>query len=355
MPSRDEQIILEELNQFPQPSLSRERSQAILEGVREAGGRLEKVNKRKRYYGWMANGLITCGLLLVFFWLQPFSAPVEQAGHAALTPEEQTYFAAAQKAVQTASGIAKTFPFAELEKEAEYTIVRAKDYAAIVTFQPGTTEVRTVSAQFALNELTPSQQKYAETAQQAFQEASQQVHLQTARFFKSTGVHYFSFPLADQQYVTVDLATNRVVDFRLHYNPKDVDPKVVSIAKTALQRFANDSHLSFSEAEKRSDKSEEMWLLSNEQGRYSVTIGAKTGQVYKVTHVTDDYHIKARDEAIPVTRPLIQAIFGVDVSGYTAHGGKDWGGYVLRSPGKPSFSILLHDLDAGNLYQISMD
>ncbi|MDH6348698.1 MULTISPECIES: hypothetical protein [unclassified Brevibacillus] len=355
MPSQDEQIILEELNQFPKQSLSRERSQAILEGVRKEGGKLQKVNKRKAYYGWMANGLITCGLLLGFFWLKPFAVPAETTSQAALTPEEQTYFAAAQKAVQAASGIQKTFPFDEIEKDAEYTIVRAKDYQAIVTFQPGTTEVRSVAAEFATNELILPYQKYVETAQNAFKEASQQVAFQKSWFFKGMGEHYFSFELAGNQHVQVDFATNKVAGFALNYNPKDVDQKAISIAQTALTRLSHEKQFAFTEAKKRKETGEATWQLDNKQANYAVTVGATTGQVYKVDYVTDMYKIKALDEVIPVTKPLIQDIFGMDISRYTAHGGKDWGGYVLRSPGKPSFSIHLYNLDVGNIYSIRME
>ncbi|MFF0829428.1 hypothetical protein ACFYU8_21585 [Brevibacillus sp. NPDC003359] len=367
MPSRDEQIILEELNQFPEQILSRERSQAILEGVREKGGRLQKVNKRRMYYGWMAKGLITCGLLLGFFWMKPFSTPAESTSSAALTPEEQTYFAAAQKAVQDASGIQKTFPFAEIEKSEDAYYVRTNDQEtreAIVSFKPGTTEVLYVSASFLINELPEPYHKYVETAREAFKDTKQQVTFQSTRFFKNEKKAYFSFGTEYPQYVQVDLPTNKVSDYTLYYNLEDVDQKIISIAQTALMRLSNEKNLSFTQAQKRkrsydrSYESEEKWFLSNEQKKYEVIIGAKTGQVYLVNHVTDDYNIKALNEVIPVTKQLIQDIFGIDISGYTAYGGRDWSGYVLRSPGKPSFFIQLADVadvDMGSIYRIEIE
>ncbi|MFC8685412.1 hypothetical protein [Brevibacillus porteri] len=358
MPLRDEQNILEELNQFPEHILSRERSQAILEGVREEGSRLQKVSKRKMYYGWMAKGLITCGLLLGFFWIKPFSAPAESTSSAALTTEEQTYFAAAQKAVQDASGIQKTYPFAEIKKDADAYIVQTKDQEdinAIVTFKPGTTEVRTVFARFAITELPKPYHQYVETARVAFKDTKQQVTFQSTSFFKSKNQTYFSFWTEDRQYVLVDFPTNKVSDFTLYYNLEDVDQKIISIAQTALMRLSNEKNLSFTQAKKRSDESEEKWLLLNKQERYEVMIGAKTGQVYEVSHGTDNYKIKALNEVIPVTKPLIQDIFGIDISGYTAYGGRDWGGYILRSPGKPSFSIQLGNLDVGDIHRIEIE
>ncbi|UED74167.1 hypothetical protein [Brevibacillus sp. DP1.3A] len=359
MPLCDEQIILEELNQFPEQILSRERSQAILKGVREEGDRLQKVNKRRMYYGWMAKGLITCGLLLGFFWMKPFSAPAESTSSAAaLTPEEQTYFAAAQKAIQDASGIQKTFPFREIEKDADSYNVQAKDQEsreAIVTFKPGTTEVLTVFAKFAINELPKPYHKYVETAQEAFKDTKQQVTFQKTSFFKSEKEAYFSFWTEDRQYVLVDFPTNKVSDFTLYYNLEDVDQKIISIAQTALMRLSNEKNLSFTQAQKRSDESEDKWLLINKQKKYEVMIGANTGQVYEVSHATVEYKIKALNEVIPVTKPLIQDIFGIDISGYTAYGGRDWGGYILRSPGKPSFSIQLGNLDAGDINRIEIE
>ncbi|MGK5510464.1 hypothetical protein [Brevibacillus formosus] len=366
MPSCDEQIILEELNQFPEQILSRERSQAILEGVREEGGRLQKVNKRRMYYGWMAKGLITCGLLLGFFWIKPFSTPAESTSSAALTPEEQKYFTAAQKAITTATGIEKNFAFEEIEKNEESFFVQTKDDATWVLFKPDTTEVIALKATFAIHELTEPYHKYVETARNAYNNTKQPVNFETAVFVKRKDLALLSFELEKDQdvdvdlstnKVDVDLSTNKVIDYRLNYNPKDADRKSLDIAQKALTRFSNKNDLSFTLAIKSSDAKEDRWTFYNEHERYSVEVGAQTGQVYDVQYVTDHIIIKSIHEAIPVTKPLIQDIFGIDTTGYKAYGGKDWGGYILRSesPGKPSLSIQLTDLDVGNINGISIE
>ncbi|NRR23594.1 hypothetical protein [Brevibacillus sp. MS2.2] len=359
MPSCDEQIILEELNQFPEQILSRERSQAILEGVREEGGRLQKVNKRRMYYGWMAKGLITCGLLLGFFWMKPFSTPAESTSSAALTPEEQKYFTAAQQAITTASGIEKNFTFAEIEKNEESFVVLTKDEEAWVYFKADTTEVIAVKATFAIQELTEPYQKYVETAREAYRVTKQPVNFETTEFYKRKDIAILSFDLDQDQDVDVDLSTNKVIDYTLNYNPKDADQKSLDIAQKALTRFTNKNDLSFTLAVKSSDEKEDRWTFHNEQERYEVEVGAKTGQVYDVQHVTEHKHIiiKSIDEAIPVTKPLIQDIFGIDTTGYKAYGGKDWGGYILRSdtPGKPRLSIKLFDRDVGTIYGIGIE
>ncbi|MED1960185.1 hypothetical protein ABER61_01115 [Brevibacillus formosus] len=306
----------------------------------------------------MAKGLITCGLLLGFFWMKPFSAPAESTSSAASAPEEITYFAAAQKAIQDASGIQKTFSFGEIEKDTDSYSVQAKDHdtrEAIVTFKPGTTEVLTVFARFAINELPGPYHTYVETAQEAFKDTKQQVTFQKASFFKGEKEAYFSFWTEDKQYVKVDIPTNKVTGFTLYYNLEDVDQKIISTAQTTLMRLSNEKNLSFTQAKKRSDEREDKWLLINKQKKYDVMIGANTGQVYEVGHETDNYKIKALNEVIPVTKPLIQDIFGIDISGYTAYGGRDWGGYILRSPGKPSFSIQLGNLDVGDINRIEIE
>lgn len=355
MPSCDEQIILEELNQFPEQILSRERSQAILEGVREEGGRRQKVNKRRMYYGWMAKGLITCGLLLGFFWMKPFSAPAESTSSAALTPEEQKYFTAAQKAIITASGIEKNFPFEVIEKDEESFIVRTKDHATWVYFKPDTTEAIAVRATFAIHELTEPYHKYVETAREAYRVTKQPANFETAEFYKRKDLTLLSFDLEKDQDVSVNLSTNKVIGYTLNYNPKDVDQKILDIAQKALTRFSNKNDLSFTHATKSSNAKEDTWTLRNEHDRYSVKIGEKTGKIQYVDYSTDHLKVKSIDEAIPVTKPLIQSIFGVDITGYTAYGGRDWGGYILRSPGKPSFSIQLADLDVGNIHRIQIE
>lgn len=357
MPSRDEQIVLEELNQFPEQLLSRERSQAILEGVRKEGGRLQKVNKRRVYYGWMAKGLITCGLLLGFFWMKPFSDPVESTSGAALTPEEQKYFAAAQQAITTASGIEKNFPFEEIEKNEESFVVQTKDDATWVLFKPDTTEVIAVKATFSIHELTEPYHKYVETAREAFRVTKQPATLETAEFYQRKDLTMLSFDVEKDQDVSIDLSTNKVIDYTLNYNPKDVDQKFVDIAQKALKRFSNINDLSFTLAIKSSDETEDRWTFRNENKRFSVEVGAQTGKVYDVKYFTEHIVIKSIDEAIPVTKPLIQDIFGIDTTGYKAYGGKDWGGYILRSPspGKPRLSIKLADLDVGNIYGIGIE
>ncbi|ASJ52077.1 hypothetical protein BP422_00035 [Brevibacillus formosus] len=355
MPSCDEQIILEELNQFPEQILSRERSQAILEGVREEGGRLQKVKKRRMYYGWMAKGLITCGLLLGFFWMKPFSVPAESTSSAALTPEEQKYFTAAQKAITTASGIEKNFPFEVIEKDEESFIVRTKDHATWVYFKPDTTDVIAVKATFSIHELTEPYHKYVETAREAYRVTKQPANFETAEFYKRKDLTLLSFDLEKDQDVSVDLSTNKVIGYTLNYNPKDVEQKILDIAQKALTRFSNKSDLSFTHATKSSNAKEDTWTFRNEHDRYSVKIGEKTGKIQYVDYSTDHLKVKSIDETIPVTKPLIQNIFGIDITGYTAYGGRDWGGYILRSPGKPSFSIQLADLDVGNIYRIQIE
>ncbi|WP_429854083.1 hypothetical protein [Brevibacillus porteri] len=360
MPSRDEQVVLEELNQFPEQILSRERNQAILEGVREEGGRLQKVNKRKMYYGWMAKGLITCGLLLGFFWMKPFSAPAESTSSAALTPEEQKYFTAAQKAITTASGIEKNFAFEEIEKNEESFVVQTKDEATWVLFKPDTTEVIAVKATFAIHELTEPYHKYVETAREAYRVTKQPTNLETAEFYQRKDLTLLSFDVEKDQSVSVDLSTNKVIDYTLNYNPKDVDQKILDIAQKALTRFSNKNDLSFTLAIKSSDEKEDRWTFHNEHERYSVEVGAQTGQVYDVSdmkYVTEQIIVKSIDDAIPVTKPLIQEIFGIDTTGYKAYGGKDWGGYILRSDsaGKPRLSIKLFDRDVGTIYGIGIE
>ncbi|WP_412679444.1 hypothetical protein [Brevibacillus fortis] len=357
MPSRDEQIILEELNQFPEQILSRERSQAILKGVREKGGRLQKVNKRRMYYGWVAKGLITCGLLLGFFWMKPFSTPVESTSSATLTPEEQKYFAAAQQAITTASGIEKNFTFAEIEKNEESFVVLTKDEEAWVYFKADTTEVIAVKATFAIHELTEPYQKYVETAREAYRVTKQPANFEAAEFYKRKDLTLLSFELEKDQDVSVDLSTNKILDYTLNYDPKDVDQKSLDIAQKTLRHFSNKNDLSFTLATKSSDEKEDKWTFRNEHERYSVEIGAQTGQVYDVKYVTEHIIIKSIDEAIPVTKPLIQDIFGIDTTGYKAYGGRDWGGYILRSdsPGKPRLSIKLSDRDVGTIYGIGIE
>ncbi|RNB66732.1 hypothetical protein EDM54_00755 [Brevibacillus borstelensis] len=351
MPSRDEQRIWEDLRSFPDQKLSWERKQVMLENIREERRKISKQQKRAKYV-WVANGLVACAAVFFVIWMKPFSTPVEKsASHASIDP---AYVEAAQKAIKSA-GINKEILFDEFEKDGDYDIIRKADREAIVTFYPNTTKVRTILVECAVNELPTSYQKYVDTAQKAFKEANQQVVFQQARFFKSDEGTDLSFYLENQQYVSVDVNTNRVTDYSLDYKLDDVDKKYVYQAQKALMLLTGKQSFSFSHANKRSGKVEEVWTLKNENERYTVRIGAKSSRIYKVDHVTDRYKINSKEEAISVTKPLIASIFGIDIAGYKADGGKDWGGYVLTSEGKPVIRVIIHDLHIGDISGIYVE
>lgn len=352
MPSQDKQNILEELQSFPDQSLAWERSQVILENIREERRRMLKQKRRRKHLAWVTNGLITCAALFAIIWMNPFSSPAKTTGSESVL--EQTYFAAAQEAIK-AIGMNKNFLLDEMVQDTEYWIVRTTDRQAIVTFKPNTTEVRSVSATYKSDELTPVYQKYVETAQNAMKEANQPVDFQEAHFFQLDGETTFSLWFGDNQFVRVDLKTNQVTDFSIFYNLADVDEKVVSSAKNALMVLAKHDRFAFTQVKKSTTKNEEVWTFSNEQEKYSVEVGAKTGQIYRVKYVADHYRIPSIDDAVTVTKPLVQSLFGVDITGYQAYGGRDWGGYLLKSEGKPTIRINIADLSIGNIAAIGME
>ncbi|MEJ8546676.1 hypothetical protein [Brevibacillus borstelensis] len=351
MPSQDEQKIWEDLRSFPDQNLSWERKQVMLENIREERRKISKQQKRKKYV-WVANGLVACAAVFFVIWMKPFSTPVETSASQASI--DQNYVAAAQKAIQSV-GINKEFHFDEFEKETEYFIIRTENREAIVTFKPNTTEVRTVSVECAVNELPPSYQKYVGTAQEAFKEANQQVIFQRAHLFKDDEKTTLSFYLDDGQYVSVDLKINKVSEFSIDYKPDDVDKKYVYQAQKALMVMSGKNSVPFTDANKATGKEEEVWTLKNETEKYSVKIGAQSSRVYSVSHVTDRYKIKSKEEAISVTKPLIASIFGIDTAGYKADGGRDWGGYVLTSEGKPNIRVHIHRLDIGDISGIRVE
>ncbi|AYK06568.1 hypothetical protein [Brevibacillus laterosporus] len=354
MPSQDEQMILEELNHFPNQNLSWERKQVIVENIRKERRMMQKQKRRNAYLGWAAKGLITCAAIFAFIWMKPFSSPVETSSSIDTSGNkdviEQKYITAAQTEIKKAFGINKDFHFEKLDKNTDSYTLETEDREAMVWFKAGTTEIISISASYKLDELANMYQKYVATARYAIKETNQNVNFETARFFKSNERTVLTFSTAedplskkDSQYVSVDLNTNKVTNFSLNYKPGDVDKKYASIAQKALMKLSNKNDFSFNHAKKFSDEKEDMWTFSNKQDKYrdnySVQIGAKTGQVYNVHYDTDRYSIKSIDEAMSVGKPLIKNITGIDVTGYKVDGGDHWGGYVFQSPGKPAVSI----------------
>ncbi|WP_235827977.1 hypothetical protein [Brevibacillus migulae] len=368
MRSHDEQSTWEELKDFPDPILPWERKQVIIKNIRKKRKQMQKLEQGKRYVGWVTNGLITCAVLFAFIWLKPFTPPVKtEASQAAIEQEghpliEQKYITAAQKAIK-ALGIQKDFHFVETEEDADYFVVQTKNREALVSFKPNTTEVRTVAATIAFNELPDSYQKYEQTARKASQEANPHLLFQTVYFYKDSEKSSVSFQVDDRQFVRVDLKTNKVDDFHLYFRPDDVDIKAVAKAQQALSLVSNKTGFSFTHAEKSSylRGREAVWRLSNTErnevdyDKYAVEIDAKTNKIYKVQYVTDLYKIKSIDEVIPVTKPLVKSIFGIDTTGYKAYGGRSWGGYLLKREGSPTITVSIFDLNIGNVYSISIE
>ncbi|MGG1663180.1 hypothetical protein [Brevibacillus sp. NRS-1366] len=355
MPSQDKQIIWEELHDFPDQVLAGDRNEKIVENIREERRKMLKQQKQRKYLVWVANGLVTCAVLFAFIWMKPFSFSAETAGSTSFV--DPKYSTAAEKAIE-AVGITKEFYFEEMEKDTDYFIVRTKNREAIVTFKPNTTEVRTVSAIVNGNELPDMYQKYTETARAAFLEAKQDVHFERVHLFQDKEGTTLSFELGNtgldqQQFVRVDMKTNKVSHFYIDYNPNDVDQKYVSIAEKALMFLSNNKRFPFTKASKSSDKTEEIWTFTNTQDRYFVKVGARTGKTYHIGYLSN-YHIKSIHEVIPVTKPLIQNIFGLDITGYKAYGGRNWGGYVLKHQGKPDITVSIANLDIGNISKISV-
>ncbi|QDX93665.1 hypothetical protein EEL30_16005 [Brevibacillus laterosporus] len=361
MPSQDEQIILEDLNHFPDQILSRERNQVIVENIRKERRMMQKLKRRKIYFGWAAKGLITCAALFAFIWMKPFSSPVENSSSIDTSGSkdviEQKYITAAQKEIKKAFGINKDFHFEKLEKDTDYSTLETKDREAIVWFKAGTTDVNGVSATYKFDELTNMYQKYVETARNRIKETNLHDNFQTVSLYKNKSGTGMSFLSEDNQRVHVDLNTNKVTDFYLDYNLGNVDKKFVSIAQKALMKLSNKNDFSFNHVEKFSHEKEDMWRFSNKEDKYhdkySVQIGEKTGQVYSVRYETDRYSIKSKDEAMSVGKPLIKNITGIDVTGYKVDGGDHWGGYVFQSPGKTAVSIFtdraIDRSDGGNV------
>lgn len=355
MLSQDEQIILEELHRFPNQILTRERNQTMLENIRKERRKMQIQKKRRKYLTWAANGIFATVVLLAFAFIamKPSSVPVETMGSKALI--EQKYITAAKKEIKE-NGITRQFDFDEMDKDTEYFTLRSKIDEAIVTFLPDTTEVFAVSVACTIDELPKRYQKYVETAQAALKEANQEITLQNVRFFKNKEESTLTFQLDNNQFVTVDLEANKVTLLSLFYNLGALDKKYMATAENSLKRFSNNDNITFTHLKKSTDRREDIWTLSNEKHNlYSVEIGAKTGKIYRVDYVTNNSKIKSVNEVIPVTKPLIKDIFGLDITGYKVYGGRSWGGYVLKSEGKPNIVIKIYDLNIGNICSIIVE
>ncbi|MED1950263.1 hypothetical protein [Brevibacillus centrosporus] len=350
MRSRDEQILWGELQDFPEQILAEDRSEKIFASIREETFKLQrqgKLKKKRSSFGWVANGLVTCAVILAMIWLNQGSFSSETAGSASAV--DIKYQEAAQKAVE-AVGITKKFEFEEQENDSDTLIVRTKDRMAIVTFQAHTTEVQTISVIVNRTERPERYQAYWSTAKAVLPGAE---HFERAHYFQDKTGATLTFDWGARQFVSVDLQTNQVTDFRVAYKPEDVEREFVSIAQNALAVLSDNKSFSFSQAEKASGEKEAVWMLSNEQEHSVVQVGAKTGKVYRISYPSQ-IEIKSLQEAVSTVKPLLQSIFGLDISAYKAYGGKDWGGYVLKSPGKPDVSVNIGSLDKGDIISLTV-
>ncbi|QIC07440.1 hypothetical protein GOP56_18755 [Brevibacillus sp. 7WMA2] len=366
MPSQDEQMILEELNHFPNQILSWERKQVIVENIRKERRMMQKQKRRNAYLGWAAKGLITCAALFAFIWMKPFSSSVETSSSIDTSGNkdviEQKYITAAQTEIKKAFGINKDFHFEKLDKDTDSYRLETEDRESMVWFKAGTTEVTAVTAKYNIDELPNIYQQYVETARNRIKETNLHDNFRMVHLYKNKSGTGMTLMSEVNQSISVDLNTNKVTHYSLDYNLGNVDKKYVSIAQKALMKLSNKNDFSFNHAKKSSDEKEDMWTFSNKEDKYydkySVQIGAKTGQVYNVYYRTDRYSIKSINEAMSVGKPLIKNITGIDVTGYKVDGGDHWGGYVFQSPGKPAVSIFtdraIDRADGGNVSGIQV-
>lgn len=354
MPLQDESYVLEELRHFPEQELAPVRKQAILENIREEASRMEKRQYQKKYVRWVANGLLACALIFTVIWLRPYVMPNETAASETVAKDtDQTYIAIAQKAL-AGIDINKQYHFVKVEQDEGYFRISTENREAIVTVHADTKKVRTVAAHFSLQELGNSFQKYLVTAQEAWKSANQQIDIQDVHFFKDDDGATLSFGGDTRQYVKIDLVKNQVTDYLINYKPSDVDSRYVSIAQKALLQLSNSEKITFTKAERLKNNQEELWTLSNGQKGYLVKMEAKSGRIHEVRYETDRYHIKKLDEALAVATPLVRNIFGLELAGYKAYGGRDWGGYQLKREGKPTVVVSIGNLDVGNIISMNV-
>lgn len=357
MRSQDEQTIWDELDQFPDQAMPWERNQLILENIRKERKKMQKMNKRRAYMSWATKGLITCAAILAMIWFKPFSSAVETESASKVAAEDQKYIKAAEQAIK-GLGMNKVFRFEEVEKEKDYVIVRAENREAVVTLKLESLGVRSISAGYAVEELTSEYQPYVKTAQDAFKATNQNVSLQEARYFKNEEGVTLNFTVKghknNRQYVRVNLKTNQVKDYKLNYQVANVEKKYIDLAEKALKSYSNLKTVTFTEAQK-SKRESEVWRFTNEPANYLVEVDAGTSQILRVDYTTDEYLIPTLESVIPVTKPLIQDVFGIDLTGYQAYGGEDWGGYVLKAEGKPRIVVLMGDMKRGNIASIYLE
>ncbi|PUA37565.1 hypothetical protein C8Z91_19685 [Paenibacillus elgii] len=221
-------------------------------------------------------------------------------------------------------------------------------HEADVVIDANTNQMESIMLVFTPSEMTGAYAKYLQTAQEGVKQLYNKADVQfnevgfvTTAAKKDEGI--FAFYANKGQFVTVDAATNKVIDYAINYAAADVKSELISAAEQAVQQLPKSDHQPFTDALRTYsvDGKRDVWELKRivptevtrgtakktvnlETAR--VTIGAKTGKIYDVSFFDPSYlngqtanteNTLTDEQAAAIVKSAAQNLFGIDISGYT--------------------------------------
>ncbi|MCR8844294.1 hypothetical protein NQ117_11415 [Paenibacillus sp. SC116] len=249
----------------------------------------------------------------------------------------------------------------------ERWLVENKERSAAISIDAGSGKLLSISLTFAISELTGDYEKYLKTAQLAAKQLKADTPFAGARIdisnVQSNKRQTLNFFTKDEQFIELDLKTNKPTSYRFAIKKSNVDAKVMRAAEQAvkglgsklpfthIERYTNWGPLGKGEIwdfkrkkeVKSIDRDKYSYLAIDKGKKYAiesqVVIDSKTGELISVFALPKTDNQKqvqlTQDKAVEKILPVVKKLFGIDLSTYQVKVDKASSDYTFSS-GKQS-------------------
>ncbi|WP_082420577.1 M56 family metallopeptidase [Paenibacillus sp. A3] len=189
------------------------------------------------------------------------------------------------------------------------------------------------------------------------------------RFEDGKSTHEWTLQSKDM-IVTLDADTLSERGILISYSPEQGDKKAKDAALKALQTINVGKPIAFKQADHNySSGRYDTWKFFDDGGYYTVVIGAKTGAIQSISAYgkkedneanlpllldKDRQPIYTKEEAVAKAKPMVNTLFGIDLTGYTVEFDSDNPYYhTFAKAGQPTVHALVDR--TGEFWSYSVD
>ncbi|MCR8846572.1 hypothetical protein NQ117_23070 [Paenibacillus sp. SC116] len=272
---------------------------------------------------------------------------------------DQKYIKAAEQAVKEHSN-GKAFHLEKAVKDEctygdkiECLYIVSKNFDAVISLDIKSAKVVDISLSFSQNDISNYLSKHAVVIDEQLKVlAPTQFNIQKVHYLKDfiNKEEFFSFyEMNSNEYVMLDVATNKLKSYYLVYNVKEMDSQYTKAAQQAikqltlkqpqpfnqviLNKYVNGTEFWNFQTIKPFEEEYDLSIDVADQivgyEAQSVHINAKNGKVLYAGILTEGLYdtsqnkVLTKAKAIAQAKPIVKNVLGVDISSYTASFNKD--------------------------------